>query len=272
MESPPPSTLALLLPRSARQFLRRAAFGFDGLIGGRRLPERVLLGLLGQYYASRFRFQWQWSEEPPHFYDHRIGFFDLGFGRSASGPYPYSRGFFSSEVIREGDVLLDVGCGDGFFARRFFARRCSHVDAIDVEPSAIATARAANPAPNVAYHLLDATTADFPRPHYDVVVWDGALGHFAPDTTARMLEKIHRAIEGGGICVGSESLGREGSDHLQFFESLEDLHRLFAPLFKHVRLRAVEYKLGDGFLRREAFWRCTDDEARLQDGQWRDFA
>jgi SAM-dependent methyltransferase len=252
-----------------KRLLRRAAFVVESLISGWRLPERVLLGLLGQYYASRFRRQWQWSVEPPHFFDHRIGIFDFAFGSSKMGSYPYSRGFFSSEVIREGDVLLDIGCGDGFFTRRFFAPRCAQVDAIDVEPSAIEAASAINSAPNIAYHLLDATALPFPRPCYDVIVWDGALGHFAPATTARMLEKIGAALGDSGIFVGSESLGREGSDHLQFFETLEDLYALLAPRFQCVQLRAIDYKLGAGFLRREAFWRCSNDERRLRESQWR---
>jgi hypothetical protein len=83
-----------------------------------------------------------------------------------------------------------------------------------------------------------------------------------------MLERIGAAIGETGIFVGSESLGREGDDHLQFFESLEDLHALFASRFKHVRLRAIEYDLGKGLLRREAYWRCTNDERRLQDAAW----
>lgn len=256
----------------AKRLLRRAAFVIESPVSGWRLPERLLLALLGQYYASRFRLQWQWSQEPPHFFDHRIGLFDFAFGGAKSGPYPYYRGFFSSEVIRAGDVLLDIGCGDGFFTRRFFAARSGHVDAVDVELEAIENAAALNPALNVTYHLLDATLGEFPHPRYDVVVWDGALGHFAPATTARMLERIGAAIGDTGIFVGSESLGHEGGDHLQFFESLEDLHALFAPRFRHVRLRAIEYRLGDGFLRREAFWRCTNDESRLREIRWRDFA
>ena len=175
-------------------------------------------------------------------------------------------------VIRAGDALLDIGCGDGFFTRRFFAARAAQIDAIDIEPSAIATAQAAHSAPNIAYRLLDATASAFPRPRYDVVVWDGALGHFDPATTASMLDKIQQVLSGGGVFVGSQSLGREGHDHLQFFDSLADLHRLLSRSFTHVRLREIEYRLRDGLLRREAFWRCTDDERRLQDSQWRSLA
>ena len=145
-------------------------------------------------------------------------------------------------------LVLDIGCGDGFFARRFFAPRASHVDAVDVEPSAIKHARRHNAASNVSYALLDATSDHFPRDRYDVIVLDGALGHFRPDVTARLLEKIHDALAPEGAFAGSESLGIEGSDHHQFFETLGDLRALFAPTFKHVQLRVIEYELPGGLL------------------------
>jgi cyclopropane fatty-acyl-phospholipid synthase-like methyltransferase len=33
--------------------------------------------------------------------------------------------------VREGSRLLDIGCGDGFFTKRFFATRCAHIDTVD---------------------------------------------------------------------------------------------------------------------------------------------
>ncbi len=240
-------------------------------MGGSRVQERLLLGLLAHYYASRLRYQWKWVTPPevPHFFEHRIGFFELVFGEPTAGPYPFYRAFFASDVIQAGDHLLDLGCGDGFFTKRFCAPRCAHVDGVDIEPSAIETARAQNSAPNITYHLLDATTATWPRDRYDVIVWDGALGHFSGETTAVMLRKIATAIGSSGIFVGSESLGREGSDHLQFFDSVDDLRRMFAPHFKHVAIRQQQFPILNGtFLRNEAYWRCTQDSRRLEYCDW----
>ena len=109
-----------------------------------------------------------------------------------------------------------------------------------------------------------------PRPTYNVIVWDGALGHFAADRTANLLKRIQAALDGDGVFVGSESLGHEGDDHLQFFESLEDLRTLLAPWFKYINLRSMDDRLGRGLglLRREAYWRCSNQEGRLNDGQW----
>lgn len=255
------------------QSLRRRALRLgETLIWGSPLRERFLVALLAGYYESLFRRLWVLGEEPPHFANHRIDVFGLGFGPRAVGPQPFYRGFFSSEVVRRGDRLLDIGCGDGFFTMRFFGDRCSRIDAIDVEPDAIRTAGSQNASPNIRYFLLDAVSQPFPDSQYDVVVWDGALGHFPPDTTHQILAKILRVLAPEGIFVGSESLGHEGEDHLQFFESLEELGGLFKPYWKHIQLRSVSYPINKGALmRREAYWRCCSDPKRLQEAGWKTF-
>jgi SAM-dependent methyltransferase len=249
---------------------RRLHYRVEQLVGGGPLRERVLLRLLEHHYASRFRRDWHWSASPPHFFEQRLGFFRFAFTESGADPAAFYRGFFGSEIVREGDRLFDIGCGDGFFTRRFYAERGARVDAIDVEPSAIQTARAKNAGPQIKYHLRDAVAEPFPAESYDVIVWDGALGHFAPEATHRMLQKIRGALAPGGIFVGSESLKREGHDHLQFFESLEDLRQLLAPYFRFVGLRAASYKIGPekDYLREEAYWRCSDDKDRLLAPAW----
>jgi SAM-dependent methyltransferase len=241
------------------------ARGLEPLLWGGRRRERALLWLLGRHYDSVFRRQWRLAPEPPHFFDHRLDGFALVAGEA---PFPLYRGYLAAELVREGDIVLDIGCGDGYFTRRFFAPRAAQVDGIDIEPSAIAHASEINAAPNVRYVLADAVAAPFPRESYDVVVWDGALGHFAPDTTDRMLGKIAAVLAPGGAFAGSESLGTEGHDHLQFFDTLDDLAALLGRHFEHVAVREVSYMLPGGVRRREAFWRCAHDPARLESAAW----
>ena len=227
-----------------------------------------MLRLLRRHYDAQYRRDWQLSDEEPHFFSHKIGMFGFVFGDETIGPYAYSRGFYSAEVVREGDRLLDIGCGDGFFTKRFLSVRCSKVDAVDIERSAIEAARKNNSAPNITYYLLDAVNEPFPSNEYDVIAWDGALGHFSPETTHAMLEKIVKHLAPQGIFVGSESLGHEGTDHLQFFDSLDILHGIFSAHFGHVELRSTEYPVGD-FVRSEAFWRCAQTRERLESSHWR---
>jgi SAM-dependent methyltransferase len=242
------------------------------LWGGNR-RERVLLALLEKHYESLFRRLWASGGEAPHFTNHRIGTFRFGFADDANGPEYFFRGFFSAEVLRRADHVLDVGCGDGFFTKRFFSPRCAGVDGIDIEPSAIEEATRTNSASNVRYHLLDAVNQPFPRDQYDVVVWDGALGHFSGEHTEGMLSKIKRALGPAGVFTGSESLGREeGHDHLQFFDSLADLATLLRRRWRHVQVREVSYPINRGtFMRREGYWRCSDDTGRLSESGWTSF-
>jgi SAM-dependent methyltransferase len=245
--------------RHVLRALERVVFG-----GDRR--GRLLDRLAVAHYASVERRSWALASEPPHFYDHRIGAHYFAAGRDH--PFAYYRGFFAAQTIEAGDVVLDIGCGDGFFDKRFFAARGAEVDAIDIEPSAIAHGRAHNDASGIAYHQLDAVNQPFPRERYDVVIWDGALGHFSADTTDQMLAKIAGVLGDDGVFVGSESLGSEGHDHLQFFEHVEQLAAIFRPHFEFVETTQVSYPLRGGFPRVEAYWRCSADQRRLAAAGW----
>jgi 2-polyprenyl-3-methyl-5-hydroxy-6-metoxy-1,4-benzoquinol methylase len=266
-----------LSPKTRRNLrnlrLRLLALKESALWGGSR-REAALVKLLNRYYFSLYRRQWEFSTEEPHFFSQRIGFFKFAFGDDGCGPYAFYRGFFGSEMVRPNDQVLDIGCGDGFFTKRFLSERCAKIDAIDIEASAIESARLYNSASNIAYYLLDAVNEPFPSEKYDLIVWDGAIGHFANETTNLVLAKIQSALRPNGVFVGSESLGFEGSDHLQFFQTLDDLNALFKPFFKYIELRSVEYRTGQGnfsFLRHEAYWRCANEEERLRECSWKSY-
>jgi SAM-dependent methyltransferase len=93
---------------------------------------------------------------------------------------------------------LDVGCGTGGFARRL-ARAGLHVDAVDVDPSAIAFARAAgSPGPGaITYRCADLLDLDLPAAQYDVVTCIAALHHLPFDTVTRLAA----ALRPGGVLL-----------------------------------------------------------------------
>jgi SAM-dependent methyltransferase len=252
---------ALATVKPVGRTIERVAFG-----GERR--RSGLMRLLVAHDKSLLRRQWQLADEMPHYYDHRVG--SVLFASGEGPPFAMFRGFLAAQVMRPGDVVLDIGCGDGFFASRFFSPRVAHVDSIDIERSAIAHATRYNAAGNVSYHLLDAVEQPFPRSAYDVVVWDGALGHFPADVTRRVLAKIRSALREGGVFVGSESLGEEGHDHLQFFDDLEALRGVLADEFPTIQLNQMDYEIQGGLLRHEGYWRCAvDDSDRIAAAAWR---
>src|SRR5262249_9557035 len=112
------------------------------------------------------------------------------YGKQAFGPYPFLGNFHSAEVIHDGDRLLDMGCGDGFATKRFYAKRCKYIDVTDIDPRVIKAARRYQSASNIDYYLLHVTKPPFPNNEYDVVLWDGAIGHFSSTRTERRLENI----------------------------------------------------------------------------------
>jgi len=256
-----------------RKLYRRLVRLVETAVYGGRLREMVLVRLLGALHRSQFRREWRcFSDEPPHFFNQRWNGFEFTYGSSRT-PYVFTRGFLACEILQDGDHLLDIGCGDGFFTNSFFSTRCHHIDAIDVDRSAIETAKRLNCSPKIDYYILDAVRQPFPSERYDVVVWDGAIGHFSKAELSVVLEKIARSLPTSGIFVGSESLGIEGSDHLQFFDDESALASVFKPYFKHVLIRKTEYRIGGGETRIEAYWRCSNDlSPRQMDTTWVDYA
>jgi 2-polyprenyl-3-methyl-5-hydroxy-6-metoxy-1,4-benzoquinol methylase len=255
---------------------RRLAVLSSYLRGGGAWRERILLQLLDRHYRERFRRQWCLVTDPaelPHFTDHRIAMFAFAFGNKRFSHQFFNRAVFSAEVLRPTDKVLDIGCGDGYLTQRFLAEHGAHVDAIDIEPSSIRIARQYHAAPNIAYHRLDAVRDPFPGKEYDVVVWDGAIGHFAPRDTETVLHKIRDVLLPEGVFVGSESLGNEGQDHLQFFHSPADLARMFHPFFAKVVLREAEFTFcyEAPLRRKEAYWRCAQNDERLRSCRWMQF-
>jgi SAM-dependent methyltransferase len=217
------------------------------------LSERIIFRALRWW--SRREFRKQWGQLPyPHFEDHRLLLIEALFGRGTF--LGLHRGFLALEGM-PGKRVLNIGCGDGFFDRWLFSEVAEHVDSIDIEDSAIDVAIARHSASNISYYLMDATK-EFPPRAYDVIVWDGAIGHFDPKAVDSMLKRIFDALNPGGVFVGSESLGTEGTDHLQFFATADDLVRVLSAHFPNAQAKALSYRLRPGgYLRTEAYWKAT---------------
>jgi 2-polyprenyl-3-methyl-5-hydroxy-6-metoxy-1,4-benzoquinol methylase len=251
--------------------LKRTLAGWkERILWGGKIREEFFIRLLRRHYKSLFRRLWELDIQRPHFTNHRLAWFLFGFGDGAMHPYQLARAFFSAETLSPDDVVLDIGCGDGFLTKHFLSAQCSAVDAIDIEPAAIREAKRTNARPNITYTLRDAAKGPFPREKYDVIFWNGAIGHFAASETALILKKIAAALNPDGVFAGSESLGHEGHDHLQFFKTHEDLGNLFRSHFAHVSTKTLRYPINNGtFVRDEAYWRCSNSSARLAKAGWR---
>jgi cyclopropane fatty-acyl-phospholipid synthase-like methyltransferase len=230
--------------------------------------ESALSRLVLWFHDAQFRADWGDPDSPPHFFNHRQDFVPFIFSETSPSPYTYTRAFFSALAVRSGETVLDIGCGDGFFTKRFLASRASHVDGIDIDGDAIKTALRLNSGDNISYRVLDATADPFPLPLYDVVVWDGAIGHFSRETTDQMLARIRDHLSEDGVFCGSESIGEEGADHRQFFASAENLGRILRTSFTEVETYTEEYVIPSGVRRVEVYWRCALKSAALARLRW----
>ena len=238
---------------------------------GSRIRESIALTLLNGYYSSLWRRHWIWQTRgEPHFTLHRVGLFQSMIGSDAAGFCSYARAFHSASAVRPGDIVLDVGCGDGSFTRRALAPDAAHVDGIDIEPTAIAYASRHNSLPNISFAVVDALKESMPTNGYDLIAFDGAIAHFSAGACSELLKKLKSAMKPDGLFVGSESVGPDAPDHLQVFDTLDDLRTMLAKHWKYVRLTQQSYKIPFAEKRRvEGYWRCSDSLDRLDALSWR---
>ncbi len=90
---------------------------------------------------------------------------------------------------------LDIGCGQGDFAR-LLATRTDHVLAIDLSPEMIRMAREqSRQYPNIHYQVADVLTWDWPRNRFDCVASIATLHHLP---LAEMLSCIKQSLRPGG--------------------------------------------------------------------------
>jgi SAM-dependent methyltransferase len=240
---------------------------------GTRLRELVLEALLRRYHLSRFRRDWVWTTNPPHFEDHHC-FLHL-WNERGERPWPMgrnpdflARGLHNRELIRPGDVVLNLCCGDGFFDYYFYSGVAGHVDGLDLDGRALCLARRNHSAPNITYHATDCIAVPFPREKYDRVFWDGALAHFEEKDVHTVMEKIRKVLPPGGILAGSEALENpehKTVDHHQAFPEPPDLRRFLMKFFPYVVVKEIPPIRGRY---REAYFRCSDDPGPLRGHPW----
>ncbi len=212
------------------------------------------------FHRAQMRRAWHDAPEPPHFEDHRSL---LALWPEHRNPEFMACGTYARELMEPGCSVLDLCCGDGFYSYHFYGAVAGHVDAVDIDREALAIARQYHQAPNIRYHRLDVLEEDFPAARYDVVVWDGSLGHFRAEQIERLLPKIALAIGDHGVLSGSEDVETVESkswDHLIALETPQRAHQLLAEHFPCVRL------LVRGHPEPCVYFRCGHDPSRL--GGW----
>ncbi len=105
--------------------------------------------------------------------------------------------------------VLDIGCGDGGLERHgAVLQLCSHYDAFDVSPGAIATAKEAAAQfglENVSYEVRDLNRLALERDRYDVAFSSMAIHHV--ENLEHFFAEVHRSLKSGGLFVFNEFVG-----------------------------------------------------------------
>jgi ubiquinone/menaquinone biosynthesis C-methylase UbiE len=129
----------------------------------------------------------------------------------------------SAEVMDEllniqGAVVIDVGCGDGWLARRL-TEKGAHVTGVEVSPKHLAHARAI---PAVGdEHYIQGIAEDLPIPSRsaDIVIFFNSLHHVDKEGLLKALREAARVLKAGGMLYISEPLP-EGA----YFEVMKPAH------------------------------------------------
>lgn len=240
-----------------------------GIFVGRH-TGRVAFSTLALSAALRYVDAWfRWSFWAHYFrltdrewFDHRI---NLHRWTSSPGELAWvERGIYARELMRPGDRVLDVCCGDGFYPHHFFASTPATVDAVDKDPAAISHARRHFRHPQVTYHVMDVVRDPLPPGPFAVVTWDAAIEHFDAGDVRTVLRKIVDALADDGVLSGSTPLVEVTATqdvnpfHSFDYSSTEELVDLLKEFFPAVATFVTEHPG-----RRTAYFRASADAGRL---------
>lgn len=199
-------------------------------------PLRAVNAVLRRAAAASHRFQYKvegFLRPSAEWFDHEI---DVHWQWPALNRSSFlERGVLGALAIRPGAAVLELCCGDGFNAARFYAARAGSVLALDHNEEALAHARRRHSRPNVEYRLAD-VRGQLPPGPFDNVIWDSAIHHFTLAEGAAVLAAAHRSLRGGGLLSGYTLIepGNEYEYSRINFSDPGDLLALLTNEFAHV--------------------------------------
>jgi acetyltransferase-like isoleucine patch superfamily enzyme len=115
-------------------------------------------------------------------------------------PYIQHRINFVLENIIKDDIILDIGCGEGYITDQM-SKISPNIIGIDYSPEAIDCA--AKRYPHIQFHEMPVTLLDFPDHSFDKIICLKVIEHLTILQAAKMLSEIYRVLKPGGVLLGS---------------------------------------------------------------------
>ena len=173
------------------------------------------------------------------------------------------RGVYGGKLIRQGDKVLDICCGDGIYAGLYYSRFAGVVHAIDRDQAALNLARKRYSRRNVKFLKVDVTKEDFPLEKYDAIFMFAAIEHLSVECGTKVLRRITTALSSSsnGAFLGStpiykEATGHGHPEHVNEFTSVEQLRNFLAPHFAEIEIWSSKWELTGE--RKDTYFHCRN--------------
>lgn len=198
---------------------------------------RFLLTAASRLTAFLYRIQMltQWSRRQPVYFDHWI---DWYFTMPVKGDASFlDRAFHNMYAIRLNSRLLELGCGDGFYAAHFYSRFASTVICVELNDGAVRRSRAASTS-NMTVVKGD-FLSELPEGSFDNIVWDASIQYMDSNEQTRLLRELSDILAEDGILSGSTPEAREDGrlmlqHHKKEFSGPQELKEKLRESFSNV--------------------------------------
>ncbi len=113
--------------------------------------------------------------------------------------YIDSRAVFAKKFLSGNDVVVDLGCGEGYIAN-ILKPDCQKIIGVDYSQEALKVARE-----KYGLEVLQSSCdhIDFPAESFDKVIFFEIMEHLTIVQAKRSIDKIHRILKPGGMVIGS---------------------------------------------------------------------
>ena len=118
-------------------------------------------------------------------------------------PFIKRRAEFCAKYLSDVDVVLDVGCGEGFITNQLNPR-CKRIIGIDYSEEAVKIAKTAHQ--DIDFFVMTATSLQFENQSFEKVLCLELFEHLTPLQALTSKKEFLRVLKPGGLIIGSTPL------------------------------------------------------------------